>query len=277
MRTRESNAMNHYPVPSRLPSKLSLGMAFIVVLSQSLHAGPNAGQNTQLPRPAPAQVQGSTKSPGAGPLTATQASPTKSPVVNYGVFVPGKKVFSSGMADVNVQVLNPATVSPVPREHPKPDLSPYNRGLYLLSPGPERFIASNKDAGKVINLGKLPPGELVFAIRPIDRNDYFRTGDPKQNPDGLVHAEVRTFGSDSPVEIWFEDAFGKKGTDRSDRDFNDLVVSVSGGIDNGDMSNLAQAIQQQPAANRDALISELKKADPKTAAALGSSVPPAAK
>lgn len=191
--------------------------------------------------------------------------------------MPGKKVYSSGTADVIVQMLNPATVHPVPRGHLTPDLSPFNSGLYLLSPGKERFIASNKEAGKVINLGKLPPGELVFAIRVNDCSCYFRTGEATQNPDGLVHAEVRTFGSESPVEIWFEDAFGPQGTGRSDRDINDLVVSVSGGIDNGGMSDLANAVQQQPAAKREALMSELKKVDPKTATALESTAKTAAK
>jgi hypothetical protein len=155
--------------------------------------------------------------------------------------------------------------------------SPWASGLYLLSPGQERFIASNKDIGKVINLGKLPPGELVFAVLSTDRKEYFRTGDGKENPDGLVHAEVRTFGSDSPIEIWFEDAPGRLGTGRSDRDFDDLIVSVSGGLDSGNTSNLAQAIQAQPAANREALIKELKKVDPKTAAALGSATQPTTK
>jgi len=269
--------MNHHRLLSLRPFNLSLGVGIIVVLIQLLNAGPAPGQHTQSVSPAQAQGQGSTRSLGVGPVTATKSStPTRSPV-NAGLFTPGKKVYSSGTADVIVQVLNSATVHPVPREHPKPDLSPFNNGLYLLSPGPERFIASNKDVGKVINLGKLPPGELVFAIRVSDCNCYFRTGEATQNPDGLVHADVRTFGSESPIEIWFEDALGPKGTGRSDRDVNDLVVSVSGGLDSGDMANLAKAIQQQPAANRETLISELKKVDPKAADALRASAQPATK
>jgi hypothetical protein len=263
---------------SRGTFKVSLSLVLATFL---FHLSPGAGQTVQPAAPRPAVVQNST-APMTAPVRATDpikktepgrnqsAKPPTSQgaATDYGVFKLGGSVYSTGTEDVIVRVLNSALVCPVPRGHNWPDLSPFNNGLYLLSPGPARFIAFNTQAGTTINLGKLPPGELVFGLRVNEYNCYFQTGDISRNPDRLDHVSKRTFKSDDLVELWFEDALGPKGTGRSDRDFNDIVISVSGGIDNGAMADLAQSIQQQPAASREAVIAGLKKVDPKTAAAV---------
>jgi hypothetical protein len=42
----------------------------------------------------------------------------------------------------------------------------YTSELWLLAPGEERFIATNRDVGKVVALGSFPNrSELVFGIR----------------------------------------------------------------------------------------------------------------
>jgi hypothetical protein len=186
--------------------------------------------------------------------------------IDYGVFQFGGRVYSTGTEDVIVRVLDQNSVRPVERGHNLPGLSPFNNGVYLLSPGQPRFLGSNKQVGNTINLGKLPPGELIFGLRVNEYNCYFQTGPALRNIDKLDHVSMRTFKYGGYVELWFEDARGPKGTDRSDRDFNDLVLSVSGGIDNGAMADFVNTVEQLPVETREATIAALKKVDPKRAA-----------
>src|SRR5215213_4806119 len=55
----------------------------------------------------------------------------------------GGRVFSTGAA-VEVEIL-PAEAN-------------FTSEIYLYSPGPQRFIGTNKEAGKVVNLGTFPRG-----------------------------------------------------------------------------------------------------------------------
>jgi len=260
-----ANAMNQSP-SCHGDFKCSLGFVFATLLCcGTIVAGPGPNQNVQPRSSVTTQDATKQRAVGAGPSRNTTPVPNAN--VDYGVFKPGATIYSSGTADVIVQVLDARLVRPLQPGpgRPKDATSPFHNGVYLLSADTPRYLGSCKDAGKTINLGKLPPGELIFGLRVNEYNCYFKTGDASRNPDNLVHANIRTFKSGGPVEIWFEDAFGLKGTDRSDRDFDDLVLQVSGGIDNGDVSGLVQAVQKQPAASREAMISELKKADPKLA------------
>ena len=246
--------------------KCSLSFVFATLLCcGTVVAGPNPNQTVQPRSSVTTQDATKQRAVGAGPSRNTTPAPNGN--VDYGVFKPGATIYSSGTADVIVQVLNAnLVVRPLQPGQPGPDAkAPGNNGVYLLSSDPPRYLGHVKDAGKTINLGKLPPGELIFGLRVNEYNCYFKTGDASRNPDNLVHANIRTFKSGGLVEIWFEDALGPKGTDRSDRDINDLVLQVSGGIDNGDVSGLVQAVQKQPAASREAMVSELKKVDPKLA------------
>ncbi len=67
---------------------------------------------------------------------------------------------------------------------------------------------------------------------------------------------------------WFEDAPGLIHTGRSDRDFNDIVISVTGGIDNGKVADLLQIIQTETGQAREQALATLKKINPKAAAGL---------
>ena len=85
--------------------------------------------------------------------------------------------------------------------------------------GPDRSLGvSSKQAGEVIDLGEVPPGELILGIVVNETGLTFKTGDGSRNPDDRVHARIE--GS----EIWFEDTLGG-----GDGDFNDAVLRVTRG------------------------------------------------
>jgi hypothetical protein len=152
-------------------------------------------------------------------------------------------------------------------ELPNPNITAFNDAIYILSPGPARFVASNRQHGRQVNLGKLPPGEIVFAISTPQRN-VFRTGDGSSSPDGLPHAAIKTFRS-GPIEVWFEDLAGPART-QSDRDFNDAVFKLSGGVsDNNGVADLLKTIKEQKGELRDAAIMALRQVNPKAAASAG--------
>ena len=201
---------------------------------------------------------------GQGRIATTQG--TIVPEVDYGVFTYGGSVYSSGTEDVVVRVLTTDTIRPLPRKQIENGLDPQTiaSGIYLLSPGPARFIATPEQKGIAINLGTLPPGELIFAIKVPDHDGYFETGDATRNLDKLDHVRVRTFKS-GPPEIWFEDAPGPKGTGRSDRDFDDLAISVSGGVDDGTMARVVDAVKAQQGESRRTSIAAVRQMYPKLA------------
>ena len=97
----------------------------------------------------------------------------------------------------------------------------FNIDLYLMSPGPQRFVASNRDAGLVVKLGKFPAGvELIFGVFVRDTQDTYLMGSGSGNPDGLPHAEVTCF-SNKRSGIGFEDQWGG-----GDKDYDDLLCTV---------------------------------------------------
>jgi hypothetical protein len=255
----------------------TLTLVLVTLLShESLQAGPPAPPASATPR---SSVVTAGPRPGtASPLpmhdlvksseTANQrtAALPGAQSIDYGVFQFGGRVYSTGTEDVIVRVLDAISVRPVAPGHNKPSLCPISQGVYLLTPGNDRFLGSNQQVGRTVNLGKLPPGELIFGLRVDEYGCYFQTGDASRNPDKLDHVSMRTFKYGGYVELWFEDAIGPKGTGRSDRNFNDLVLSVSGGIDNGAMADFVNTVEQLPAETREATIAALKKVDPKRAA-----------
>ncbi|HEY0639430.1 MAG TPA: PKD domain-containing protein [Pseudonocardiaceae bacterium] len=94
--------------------------------------------------------------------------------------------------------------------------------LYLLEPV-EVFVATNREVGRRVQLGRFEPGvELLFGIR-VDGNEY-RMGPAERNPDGIPHAAVDFTDEDTAV-VGFEDLFGG-----GDRDYDDNVFRFSGGI-----------------------------------------------
>src|ERR1041385_6753991 len=93
--------------------------------------------------------------------------------------------------------------------------------LYLMSPGPQRLIATNRDAGTIVKLGTVPAAvELIFGVFVRDTQRTHVMGQGSQNPDGLPHAEVTCFGG-GRSNIGFEDQLGG-----GDRDYNDLMCTV---------------------------------------------------
>lgn len=75
--------------------------------------------------------------------------------------------------------------------------SDYVNHLYLVSPGPETFLGTDDEWGRVVALPRVRwLEELVFEIRPFDpvsgsfTGDRWRTGPGARNADGEQHARV---------------------------------------------------------------------------------------
>lgn len=93
--------------------------------------------------------------------------------------------------------------------------------LHLLSPGPDRFIATNRDWGTIVRLGPFAAGtELVFKMFVRDTQNTFMMGAGSANPDGIPHAEVTCFG-DGTAKVGFEDEMGG-----GDLNYADLIFAV---------------------------------------------------
>ncbi|HWY75168.1 MAG TPA: hypothetical protein VN281_06105 [Verrucomicrobiae bacterium] len=232
----------------------------------------NAPAAAPTPPPGAANAPGPVQSPlkaepdQAGSSSTVNLKPAQTNIIDFGTFTLGGSVYSTGAGDVVVQILDSNMVRPLPRGHNKPDLSPFNSGLWLLSPGQPRYIGSNHELGKTVNLGTFPAGvEVVLALKVDDYNCFLRTGNPTNNIDNLDHVIFRTF-SRGAMELWFEDAPGPLGWGRSDRDFNDLVISLGGGVDRGAVAGLLQAIQVEKGPDRDNAIAALRRINPQAAA-----------
>lgn len=133
-----------------------------------------------------------------GPARAQQ-----SPGCESGI---GGRVFSNG-GEVEVEILQAS--------------AGWTSELHFLSPGPPRFIGTNRDAGTVVRLGSFPAGtELVFSMFVRYTQNTFMMGAGSANPDGIPHAEVTCFG-DGTAKIGFEDQMGG-----GDRNYADLIFAV---------------------------------------------------
>jgi hypothetical protein len=95
----------------------------------------------------------------------------------------------------------------------------------------QQSIATNRDVGKVINLGSFQAGiELIFGIftqgkKAKDQNTFLM-GPGVRNPDWLAHAVVN-FINPGVAIVGFEDLLGG-----GDRDYNDNLFLFSGAIAN---------------------------------------------
>jgi len=214
--------------------------------------------------PAP-PVTGDITRPSAAPASAQrQLPPAKT---NSVVFTDqmGGKVFSSGTEDIRARILPQFKGPPPPGQRlwTEAHTTIDNSGIYLVSPGPERFIGYNTPGNVTVNLGKLPEGEIIFAIKTYD-GFTFQTGGADRNPDNLVHAFTRTFAL-GPVEVWFEDAAGPFHTGRSDRDMDDIAIQLTGGVrGSGKWAELQRAVDEQSARKQVAEKSGVRNA-PETA------------
>jgi hypothetical protein len=185
----------------------------------------------------PSAVAGQTVAVNPGSVSTNQVSAAPTALIDFGHPVLGGRVFSTGTENVVLKVLTPSGL-PYPEEAittviggqrvrlPNPNVSAYIDNICIVSPGPARVLASNRQYDRTINLGKLPPGEIIFAVK--TPSGFFKTGEGSRNADGQAHAIVKTFSS-GVIQMWFEDQSGSR-LPASDRDYNDAVFELSGGV-----------------------------------------------
>jgi len=189
-------------------------------------------------------VAGDITRPSAAPVSAQkQLPPAKTNSVAF-TDVMGGTIFSSGTEDIQVSILpyagHDSTYGILWRE--ACTIIPCD--IYLVSPGPERFIGHNHPGGGSMNLGKLPKGEIIFAIKTFD-GYTFLNGGADRNPDKVVHAFTRTLPT-GRVQVWFEDSAANGG--RRDNDMDDVAIQLSGGVrGSGPWADLQRAVDQQSA------------------------------
>jgi hypothetical protein len=94
--------------------------------------------------------------------------------------------------------------------------------IRLFYRGQSLLIGTNRNVGRVIDLGRFGAGEeLVFGIFVRETGRTFRMGPGYRNPDRYAHARVDCLGDG--VKVSFEDNFLGEG----DRDFNDAVIRIT--------------------------------------------------
>ncbi|HWW74770.1 MAG TPA: hypothetical protein VNZ44_05195 [Pyrinomonadaceae bacterium] len=94
--------------------------------------------------------------------------------------------------------------------------------IRLFYRGQSRLIGTNRDVGRVVDLGRFGAGEeLVFGIFVRETGRTFRMGPGSRNPDRYAHARVDCLSSG--VKVSFEDNFLGEG----DRDFDDAVIRIT--------------------------------------------------
>lgn len=93
--------------------------------------------------------------------------------------------------------------------------------IWLFNGGRTQFIGTNREVGKVVNLGEFNAGdELVFGIRVRETGQTFRMGPGYRNPDRYAHDKVLCLGDG--VKVSFEDNLGL-----GDHDFDDAVFKIT--------------------------------------------------
>jgi hypothetical protein len=197
----------------------------------------------------------------------------------------GGRIYSTGIDDVKVTILDPQSRDLTPPTSVSvgiPDSIFLHRKMpfhcitiNLKSAGSKRelYIGKATEFGQVVNLGKLPPGEVILDIH--RGNLIFATGCATNNPDNLVHAVVRTYAVQTQIsggmQVWFEDVpgphFGWAGSVRS---FTGAAVELTGGLaDNNAVADLLKVIKEQTGPGRQDAINSLKQICPRAAANAG--------
>jgi hypothetical protein len=266
---------NNWAVAFSLFSKLMLCIVFShplwcaaqqTAVRQKPIASPRQFAIPPAPPKSPNQTAGPFAQQQGGTQTGTQAAatpvagditrPSTAPASPQTQLLPGKtnnvtftdrlggSVFSSGTEDIRVSILLNGSHDPRYGVLWTQATTVIPCDIYLVSPGPERFIGHNKPGGGTMNLGKLPEGEIIFAIKTYD-GYTFLNGGADRNSDKVVHAFTRTFPS-GQVEIWFEDSAANG--DRRDNDMDDVAIRLSGGVrGSGPWADLQRAVDQQSA------------------------------
>lgn len=269
--------------PHRLQFFLATAVSFQLCACLGLagpvkHAVPSVRTSTSA-----VSSPSSTLSSGATPATLSQSASkdalakpglnsTNVIPIDLGQSVVGGNVFSTGTDGILLKVLTPSGL-PYPPETvdvvvggqrirlPNPNVAASTDEICIVTPGPARSLTSNRQYARVINLGKLPPGEIVFAIRTPDGN-FFKTGEASRNPDGRPHAIVKSFRS-GVIQVWFEDQAGPKSA-MSDLDCNDAAFELSGGVsDNNAVAELTKIIKEQKGEAKQQAMDALRQINPK--------------
>jgi hypothetical protein len=141
------------------------------------------------------------------------------PVAVTAAPVLGQQIYYEG-GDVRVTVL--------------PYSAAYTSQLVLFSTPSPLVIATNSQVGQTFDLGNLtslygiaPGSELIFGIHVLNTGDTFKMGPGGRNPDGVEHVLV-DYAEDPGGDVAllsFEDLFGG-----GDRDYNDAIFQIAGGI-----------------------------------------------
>jgi hypothetical protein len=260
------------------------GFVFCIALLQALYCGAQGIGQKIKPRPSPSPVVSGTQptastqqaagtqptgriqaTGGAATTAGTQAASAGSINLQGNGALPGSqqaqllarrlttnfvdrlggKVYSTSTEDIQLTIW-PSTpgTPPLPSRWLQAH-TPFKSAVYLVSPGPERFLGDNIPGNVSVNLGKIPAGELIFAIKTFD-GSTLATGDAKRNRDKLMHAFTRRFSSGA-IQIWFEDAPGPLHTGRSDWDLDDVCIQLSGGVADETLMELTNKVKEEQA------------------------------
>lgn len=96
--------------------------------------------------------------------------------------------------------------------------------IRLLVHGQSRTLATNRDVGRVIDLGAFGQGtELIFYIHVRDTGLNFFMGSAARNRDGLAHARLECLGGGN-ARVFFEDFLGGGDTDYDDANFEIIAT-----------------------------------------------------
>src|SRR5207248_3977000 len=102
----------------------------------------------------------------------------------------GKRFVAPG-GDVKVQIL--------------PFQADFTNEIRLLVRGQSYPVATNRDVGRVVDLGRFAAGtELIFYIHVRDTGLNFFMGPASRNQDDLAHARLECLGS-GRTNVFFED------------------------------------------------------------------------
>jgi len=116
----------------------------------------------------------------------------------------GRRYFAPG-GDVKIKIL--------------PFRADFTNEIRLLVHGQSRTLATNRDVGRVIDLGAFDQGtELIFYIHVRDTGLNFFMGPAARNRDGIAHARLDCLGAGN-ARVFFEDYLGGGDTDYDDANF----------------------------------------------------------
>jgi hypothetical protein len=104
----------------------------------------------------------------------------------------------------------------------------YQSELRLVTPDGTRALATNRDIGKIVSLGHLPPGEeYQFELHVTETDKTFRSGPASRNPDRMAHAVVKKLPNGDTI-VGFEDVSknGDGGFAKPDYTYDDMQFRI---------------------------------------------------